>query len=66
MDVHDDSMHIKKGYRNRVSVSCTERYYWVEVGSTSNSQNGNTGLLTEESICQHIKGIVVESSEHIS
>ena len=23
MDVHDDSMHLKKGYRDRVSVSCT-------------------------------------------
>ena len=39
-------------------------YYWVEVRETSNSQNGNTGLLAEESISEHIKGIVVESSEH--
>ena len=33
-------------------------YYWVEVRETSNSQNGNTCLLTEESISEHIEGIV--------
>ena len=32
IEVHDNSMHLKKGYPDRVSVSCTERYYWVEVG----------------------------------